>query len=1067
MKRKFLFSRKLQTGLFLVLVVCSVAANWGMAQNQPIEYGAMQNHVQDTRRQIVASWQQLSGIPHWPQRADLIAQARTLGALAYNAKLLEIARDCWAACLQYDEKKLPEEHPDLQDTRVNLALALSELGDLSGAGALEEKVLAARTRTLPDHHPDLQTIRASLAVTRFQLGNYAGARQLQEKVLAVRSQTLPDDDPRLQAARNNLFITLYQLEDWEAARGVLQKILEAQQRTLPDDHPDLQATREDLALTLAETGDLIGARNLFEKALEVYAGKLGDEHEQTQNARRVLANIYTALGDLRSARKLQETVLEVFARNLPDGHPELQAARSNLAVTLFGLDSLKEARALEEKNLSIYDAKSLPEDDPARLSAQTNLAGTLFAMGEYEKARHIQEKVLAIRAKTLPAAHPNLLTARANLALTLYKLGNLAAARQLQEEVVEVKSKALAEDDQSLHAALRNLSWTLVWSQDSAAALPILQRWLKGLRELRLQARFALAPRELEALAADHADDLAVLLSLGLGAGFLAGEFPLRSELFEATEGLRGLGLHQARFNRLLEAAKSDSSLVALRHEITQAVQDIDRLAQSSFEDDGKSLAEAVRRRDRAQRALFAYLEQQKGAEFLPASSAAEKIAAALQPDEVAIGYWTYSKLWKKTDGKLGTAASESMLAWVLQSNGTLERVELGAMEPIRAAIGEWRRAVTGRADVQTTRNLRVKGAASSETKIKKTGEQLRQLVLDPILQRLPSRTQRLIIASDDALHLVPLEALPWQKSLVGDYYQIRMTPTLSELSVKEKLALAEPSLVLAGGIDYDTPAEKYDPALAPNLVAAAIPVDPSQDLVSGKFAYLHGTRQEILAIRELFENTFGKQALVLQDSQATKERLTQLASRARYLHVATHGYYAPEVAASAARQNPSPVSEVTMSGLPETVRGLSPSLLCGLALSGAILPADAIGRTAGIITAEELSLLDLASCELAVLSACETNVGLVQGGQGMASLQKALHAGGARLTITSLWSVPDDATKELMEEFYRQVWAEHQPIAEALWRAKKMLREKKDARGKPAHPLLDWAGFVLVGVAH
>jgi CHAT domain-containing protein len=343
----------------------------------------------------------------------------------------------------------------------------------------------------------------------------------------------------------------------------------------------------------------------------------------------------------------------------------------------------------------------------------------------------------------------------------------------------------------------------------------------------------------------------------------------------------------------------------------------------------------------------------------------------------------------------------------------------------------------------------------------------LRQLALEPILQRIPSRIQRLIIASDDALHLVPLEALPWQKSLVGDYYQIRMTPTLSELVAKENLSLAEPSLVVAGGIDYDTPAEKHDPALAPNLVAAAIPVDPSQDLVSGKFAYLHGTRQEILAIRELFENTFGKQALVLQDSQATKERLTQLASRARYLHVATHGYYAPEVAAAVARQSPSPVSEITMSGLPETVRGLSPSLLCGLALSGANLPADAIGRTAGIITAEELALLDLAGCELAVLSACETNVGLVQGGQGMASLQKALHAGGARLTITSLWSVPDDATKELMAEFYRQVWVEHQPIAEALWRAKKNLREKKDAKGKPAHPLLDWAGFVLVGTAH
>ena len=50
-----------------------------------------------------------------------------------------------------------------------------------------------------------------------------------------------------------------------------------------------------------------------------------------------------------------------------------------------------------------------------------------------------------------------------------------------------------------------------------------------------------------------------------------------------------------------------------------------------------------------------------------------------------------------------------------------------------------------------------------------------------------------------------------------------------------------------------------------------------------------------------------------------------------------------------------------------------------------------------GILTAEELATFDLRNCELAVLSACETNVGIRRAGQGIQSLQTALHAAGAR----------------------------------------------------------------------
>jgi CHAT domain-containing protein len=130
---------------------------------------------------------------------------------------------------------------------------------------------------------------------------------------------------------------------------------------------------------------------------------------------------------------------------------------------------------------------------------------------------------------------------------------------------------------------------------------------------------------------------------------------------------------------------------------------------------------------------------------------------------------------------------------------------------------------------------------------------------------------------------------------------------------------------------------------------------------------------------------------------------------------------------------------------------GFLPETLCGLALAGA--NHGAIGR----LTAEELATLDLSNCELAVLSACETNVGIRRAGQGIQSLQTSLHAAGVRTAITSLWRVSDAATMRLFELFYTKLWKEGLGAGEALWQAKMALREE-------GFPPKDWAGWVLTG---
>src|SRR5262249_37389477 len=130
-----------------------------------------------------------------------------------------------------------------------------------------------------------------------------------------------------------------------------------------------------------------------------------------------------------------------------------------------------------------------------------------------------------------------------------------------------------------------------------------------------------------------------------------------------------------------------------------------------------------------------------------------------------------------------------------------------------------------------------------------------------------------------------------------------------------------------------------------------------------------------------------------------------------------------------------------------------------------------------------EVSEMDLTRLELAVLSACETGLGKVAGGEGILGLQRAFQVAGARTVIGSLWSVDDRATRDLMEAFYRSRWDDKAPLpgAEALRRAHPAMLRADPKRGVDGVrrgmvpkgvtkadtvrvPPYYWAAFVLSG---
>jgi CHAT domain-containing protein len=110
-----------------------------------------------------------------------------------------------------------------------------------------------------------------------------------------------------------------------------------------------------------------------------------------------------------------------------------------------------------------------------------------------------------------------------------------------------------------------------------------------------------------------------------------------------------------------------------------------------------------------------------------------------------------------------------------------------------------------------------------------------------------------------------------------------------------------------------------------------------------------------------------------------------------------------------------------------------------------------------GRLEMHEIFGLNLDNCSLITLSACESALGGISGGDEIIGLNRAFIYAGSPRVISTLWEVDDLGTAVLMKKFYRHIRAGLSP-SEALRLAQQHVRRR--IHSHPAY----WAAFILTG---
>lgn len=965
------------------------------------------------------------------------------------------------------EQLAPEQRQKLIDAEFTSqeVVALYAQGQPEQAVELAKTALESRRSILGDDHLDTAESLNNLGIIYYALGDFQAAEPLYKQGLELRRRHLGPTHPAVATSLNNLAELLRSVGEYQAAEPLYREALAISERWAAESPLDFATSLNNLALLHHTTGQYELAKPLYEQALKIaeqYAPQRPADYAQSANN---LAGLYRDLGDVAQAEPLYRLAQSVQQQSVGDKHPEFAASLSNLGMLLHGADKFEDAESLYRQAAEIQKEQAPAEKHPDYAKTLTNLAGLLHDTARFEEAGQLYREVLDMRREVLGDKHPEYATSLGNLAAHYRSVGKFDEAETHYQQALGIL-KAEFGESHTLHVQmLRNLSKLYDARGDAAKAATVLQQSLELARGQLDQMADIQSERQQLAMAKMFRGTLDMYLSLATRSELPADQAYQHVLRWKGSVFARQLRVRDLR--RMLNETDNPD----LKQQLAELDSIACRIATLALSTPAPgeqqqhlaTIGELSSRKEKLE-VEIASQSRQFQSQKQTAACTPERLQSLL-PEKIAlVDLIEYEHSIRPPDGTGKWKTDRRVLAFISRAGKPTVTVNLGSAAAIEQAVTLWRGTIKRPNPI----------VDDSDPAIV-----LRDTVWLPIEQHLESG-DTVLLSPDGALSRMPMAALPGSdpNTYLLEERSICIVPVpqlLPDLLAEQHQSDA-PSMLLIGDVDYD--AELVDPSN--QQLATAM-----RSGLFGEWKALPETRTELVTVGDSFDLTFPDGRLrKLRQHLASEATFRAEASQYRWLHLATHGFFAPpdkhsalavQMSDTRGADNASHNAQIISTA---GIGGFHPGVLSGVVFAG-VNRVSSRGEDDGVVTAMEVAEMDLHNVEVVILSACETGLGQVAGGEGVLGIQRAFQLAGADTVITSLWTVDDLATQLLMVRFYDQLWQKSgDPISklEAFRQSQLTLLREGPKRGftadepedKPAQPPRTppfyWAAFSISG---
>lgn len=806
-------------------------------------------------------------------------------------------------------------------------------------------------------------------------------------------------------------------------RTLLERALAIRVAQLPADNLQTALTHSQLGYLCSQAGDHASALAHFRKGVEIAEAAGGTDSTTVASYYSALGFGLGAIGDPSATEYLERSVKiyqnspQKFSSGAADAYRRLGEDLLYRGKLTQALPHLQRAlKSFEQQNRPLYAAITL-----------STIARVYLKQGQLDAALENCEQALAKRTPIQGLRHQQVSQLRLLMARIHQQRNELSQALSLAQEVSEIASQDLGAHPLTVQAFSDLAQYQSASGQIDAAFESSDKARRFSRRHIREQLPFLNDTHQLSYL--NRKDRPSLHQSLAM-AWQQQAEAPSIKQSAEW----------------LINGKATSHEALALQHRLHRIATQTGRLEKLDAAITGIQAASAagsqVPRKsdinDRITRLKSELNLKEDQALSGQAWVTHQSVQETLKPETVLIDF---IRLQIPAELTADQQKESRYVAWVTSAGEeSVQIIDIGPADPIDAQIN------AASQELQSSVALIVsQGEAKATEACNAALQQLTQKLWSPLPDSV-KQSRNIIISPDASLWLVPWAALPVQGKPLIKSHQLRLVVSGRDLLPSDETASANAPLIVADP-DFETK------VAAPNQSPAPTAIETRGSANFKNFSpvpRLKFAAAEAASITPAINQLCGRPPVVLTGKQAT-EQAVKTASSPEIMVLTTHGIFLPS-------DNDTTTSEFTFDSEPRTELN-NPLLRSGLLFAGFN---ESTSGSDGVLTGAEILETDLEHTDLVVMSACDTALGEINNGEGVAGLRQSFQLAGVNSVVASLWKIEDRQTAFLMKDFFEHL-AAGKTKSEALRQAQLNRIQSRQERNGAAHPFF-WAAFTLTG---